>query len=240
MSQIFFFLLSALVPIVFFCFFIYLRDTEKEPISSLVKAFLLGCVILIPVVIVEAIFTAILSASGFSGSLKHFLDAFGIAGFVEEGFKLLALLFFVRKNIQFDQRYDGIVYAAFISLGFASIENIMYIFEYGFQTAIMRAFMAIPAHMFFAVFMGYHISLAHFGKLSKKNLNLVLALMVPLIIHGLYDYFLFDIEQFPTLYFAAIIVLCIGMWIIGLKRIRTHIAYDRSEIKKNGQDSLKV
>lgn len=204
---------------------------------SLVKAFALGCVIVIPILVVEYLFNAFLEAMGLTGSLRHFADAFGVAGFVEEGFKLLALIVFLQKNIHFNQRYDGIVYAAFISLGFASVENVFYIIEYGFSTAIMRAFMAVPAHMFFAVFMGYYVSIAYFGNIKKRNRYLFLALIVPLIIHGLYDYFLFDMERMPLIYFPAVILLCIGMWFFGLKKIRKLIEWDRDEIHNIGVDS---
>lgn len=231
-----YFLLSALVPIVFFCFFIYLRDTEREPLSSLVKAFLIGCVIVIPILAVEYGLSAVLEGIGLTGSLRHFADAFVVAGFVEEGFKLFALFVFLQRNIHFNQRYDGIVYAAFISLGFASVENVFYIVEYGFQTAILRAFMAVPAHMLFAVFMGYHISLAYFGDISKKAGNLILTFLIPFTLHGLYDYFLFDIERFPVVYFLFVILLCLFMWFYGLKRIQKLIAWDKNELNNIGAD----
>lgn len=224
------FILSALLPVVFFCFFIYLRDTDKEPIWILALSFLIGALITIPIAGIEFFLTHLLIDLGIGGSLKNFLNAFAIAGVIEEGIKYIAVYLFLRRNRFFDQCYDGIVYAAFISLGFASVENLLYIWRLGFETAIVRAFMAIPAHMLFAVFMGYYFALGFRSDQKKRTKHFLLALIVPVIFHGLYDFFLFDLEQSPVIYFVLITILCLSLWRYGLRRIRTLIAFDNERM----------
>ncbi|MGB3453225.1 MAG: PrsW family glutamic-type intramembrane protease [Moheibacter sp.] len=229
------FILSALLPVVFFCFFIYLRDTEKEPIWMLALSFLIGALITLPIAGIEFGLTHRLIKLGVGGSLKNFLNAFVIAGIVEEGVKYIAVYLFLRRNRFFDQCYDGIVYAAFISLGFASVENLLYIWRLGFETAIVRAFMSIPAHMLFAVFMGYYFALGFRSDQKKRTKHFLLALIIPVFLHGLYDFFLFDLEQSPVIYFVMITILCLSLWRYGLRRIRTLIAFDKERM--NNEES---
>jgi len=215
---------------VFFCFFIYLRDTDKEPLWMLALSFLIGVLITLPIASIEFGLTHLLIKLGIGGRLKNFLNAFAIAGIVEEGVKYIAVNLFLRRNRFFDQCYDGIVYAAFISLGFASVENLLYIWRLGFETAIVRAFMSIPAHMLFAVFMGYYFALGFRSDQSKRKKHLLLAFIIPVLLHGLYDFFLFDIQKSPVIYFVLITFLCLSLWRYGLKRIRTLIAFDNERM----------
>lgn len=201
----------------------------------LALSFLIGALITLPIAGIEFELTHRLIKLGVGGSLKNFLNAFAIAGIVEEGVKYIAVYLFLRRNRFFDQCYDGIVYAAFISLGFASVENLLYIWRLGFETAIVRAFMSIPAHMLFAVFMGYYFALGFRSDQKKRTKHFLFALIVPVILHGLYDFFLFDLQKSPVIYFVLTTILCLSLWRYGLRRIRTLIAFD-NERMNNGQN----
>ena len=105
-------------------------------------------------------------------------------------------MIFIWKNNNFDYRYDGIVYAVTSSLGFAAIENVMYIISYGTGVSIGRAIFAIPGHATFGVFMGYFLSRAKHFKNKEwfflKIIYLVLSIGVSVVIHGIYDFMLSD------------------------------------------------
>ena len=196
----------AVFPPLFLIYLIYKLDKhEKEPFNILFNVFILGCLTVIPVlfleIIVQYVFNFglvenILSVTG-SGLLGdknlHLLlyVVFGIA-IIEEYFKYLVLTRYAYKRDSFNEPMDGIVYGVVASLGFALIENVMYVFKYedGYYVAIARMFSAIPAHALMGVIMGYYVGKAKFSGNNERQLMLK-GLLAATILHSLYDYFLF-------------------------------------------------
>ena len=222
-------LIAAIFPVAVFMIIIYRRDTEKEPKGLLVKCFLGGCVITIPVVFL-GLFLDEFNVFN-SAAMSSFYDAFVVAATVEEGFKFLLLYFIIRKRNEFDQHFDGIVYAVFISLGFAFVENVLYVAEYGFGTAVVRAVLAVPAHGLFGVCMGYFFAHAKFSPKYRSGF-LLLSFLVPMVLHGLYDFFLMyldvvDSDGLILLLFFGFIALMICLWVVGIKFIRKHRTKDK-------------
>lgn len=134
----------------------------------------------------------------YSSISKAFADAFVLAAIPEELAKLIMLWLLLRKNPHFDERFDGIVYAVCIGMGFAGIENVMYLIggiENGtwIGTGIVRALFSVPAHFLFAVLMGYYYSIYHFG-IDRSTKIKVLILSAPIIAHGIYDGILMSIQ----------------------------------------------
>ena len=152
-------------------------------------AFALGSLAVIPVVFLE------LRLHIFDLSEKSILKisytAFIVAGLVEEGIKFFLFWFFVWRNKNFNEMYDGIVYSVFISLGFATTENIGYVLLSGFQAAFVRSVTAVPAHALFGVTMGYYFGKARFVNEKRSLKYLTLAFFVPILLHGVYDFILF-------------------------------------------------
>jgi len=186
-------LIISLAPVLIILYYIYVKDKyNKEPLPLLLKSLLMGALITIPVILVEGVLSALwygdfsLTKAGYS--------AFVVAGLTEELFKFLALYWLIWKNKEFDEKIDGIVYAVFISLGFAGIENIMYIFQYGASTGYTRAITAVPAHAFFGMVMGFYFAMAKFSP-GRKSVNLLKALFIPVLLHGFYDYILMSQEE---------------------------------------------
>ena len=133
----------AILPVIALATYIYIKDRfQREPLSLLLLALLCGALTTIPVMFVERFLQSMYPYEGVSGALYR---AFVVAGCTEEGFKLLALYLLIWRNRYFDEYFDGIVYAAFVSLGFAGVENIMYVFGGGVVTGIMRALLSVPA-----------------------------------------------------------------------------------------------
>ncbi|MCI6892324.1 MAG: PrsW family glutamic-type intramembrane protease [Treponema sp.] len=161
------------------------------------KVLLWGAVFSIPCAVVERFAISFIQAFYDIESVKYaFMEnTFGVA-LVEELSKWLVLMILVWRNNNFDYRYDGIVYATTASLGFAALENILYVVNFGTGVSIGRAIFAIPGHTTFGVFMGFFLSRAKTQELDNREfLKLILllfSLAIPMLIHGCYDFLLSD------------------------------------------------
>lgn len=208
-------LLASLAPVFIILFYIYLRDKyEREPLGMLVKALLLGIVIVLPVIFVERLLMNLMPESGKVASAAW--HAFVVAGTTEELFKFLALYLLIWNSPSFNEKFDGIVYAVFVSLGFAGVENVLYVLDGGMQTALTRAITAVPAHAIFGITMGYYLGIAHMYK-ELRGKYLGRALLIPIILHGIYDFILMvEIGYLLLLFVPYVIVL----YIWGMKKMK--------------------
>jgi RsiW-degrading membrane proteinase PrsW (M82 family) len=208
-------LLASLAPVFVILFYIYFRDKyEREPIALLIKALVVGIVIVIPVIFVERFLLILMPPAGKVGEAAY--HAFVIAGTTEELFKFLALYLLVWKSPSFNEKFDGIVYAVFVALGFAGVENVIYVLEGGIQTAITRALTAVPAHAIFGITMGYYLGIARMYKELRAN-YLGRALLVPIILHGMYDFILMVEIGWLLLLFIPYVIL---LYIMAMKKMR--------------------
>ncbi len=206
----------ALAPVVIILFYIYFRDKyEREPIGLLLKAIIAGGFITIPILLVEIGLSKI-GASFSSSSAEIIWRAFVVAATTEEVFKFLALYILIWANRNFNEKFDGIVYAVYISLGFALVENVLYVIQGGAGVGLMRALTAVPAHALFGVVMGYYFGLARFYK-EQRTFFMIRAIMWPVILHGFYDYCL--MSQIPVL-LIMFVPFIIYLWISGFKKMK--------------------
>ncbi len=208
-------LLASLAPVFIILFYIYFRDKyDKEPLGLLIKALLLGIAIVVPVIFVERMLMTMMPQSSKVAEAAY--HAFVVAGSTEELFKFLALYLLVWKNPNFNEKFDGIVYAVFVSLGFAGVENVLYVMDGGMQTALIRAITAVPAHAIFGITMGYYLGIAHmYQELKGKYLGR--ALLVPIILHGIYDFILMVEVGWLLLLFIPYVV---ALYIMGMKKMK--------------------
>ncbi|RLD44234.1 MAG: PrsW family intramembrane metalloprotease [Bacteroidetes bacterium] len=222
-------LLAAVAPVAIILLYIYYRDKyEKEPIKQLLKALAAGMFIVIPVIFVETFLGEIRLSLELPSQSDAFFNAFGIAAFSEEIFKFIAFLFIIWKSKDYNERFDGIVYAVFISLGFALVENIKYLMNYGNEIALMRGVLAVPAHALFGVTMGYYFSLSKFSSNKKDKVKFFyFAIIFPIILHGSYDFILMANEPMGMLAFVPFIIF---LWKTGFKRM--NILSENSRFKK--------
>ena len=217
------YLSAALLPALFLMRYIYRKDSiEKEPKGMLVGLVFLGVAAAVVAVILETLGTGILSNYLQEGMPAHtIVMAFLVVAVAEEGAKFLFLYWRTWRDPNFNYRFDGIVYAVFVSLGFAAFENISYVMGYGLTTAIARALLAIPAHMGFAVFMGYFYSrakkCADEGNMRGKRRNLSAALLVAVLLHGFYDACALLGTLLSALVFLAFVV---AMYIIVIRLVK--------------------
>ncbi len=230
-------ILAAIAPVIIFLYFIYRNDTHKEPFKLLIKCLLGGLVAVILTLTFNIPITQFKYLFNFPLG-NEFFDAFFSAAIPEELSKFIALYLVVRKSRDFDQHYDGIVYAVFVSLGFAAIENIMYVLQGGMNVAAVRAVLTIPGHGFFGVLMGYYFSLAHFHKGSGSWLYWLKAILYPVIFHGIYDFILFvlgytiDYPIVIIILFISFTYLIIRLWKLGFRKIKilTQVDKENEEI----------
>ena len=227
-------LVAALLPAIILFLYIWRKDAaQPEPFKWLFRALLAGAVLCIPVALVEMVISNYLFPAGGPTTLfGTTVQAFFVAAVPEECAKLLALWLVLRKNPYFDERFDGIVYAVFIGLGFAAIENIGYVFgeEEWVTVAITRALLAVPGHYAFAVLMGYYYSIYHFVDHSPKAAARVL--LIPVLFHGVYDAIAMSGTVNPVLggiSFFVLVYFCIKMHKLAKAKIVEQIKRDRPE-----------
>lgn len=216
----------AILPVIVLALYIYRKDKyEKEPFWMLLLAFFLGILsIPLDLIVVGMI-------NGFYLGETVFYHAFFEAGIPEELCKWLLFMIVIWRNKNFNEFFDGIVYACFIGLGFACVENLMYVlgnesFGAALTTGVMRALLSVPGHFLFAVIMGYFLGMAKFSPDSRAK-YLLLSLLCPMLAHGLFDYLLMlssafsesEMGAMSALLFILFIYLDIKMWKIGVRHI---------------------
>lgn len=209
----------ALAPGAFIGFFVWFKDHyEREPFKKLFICFLLGIISAVPAVLLSILLNK-LFAVNFNSLLSVAIYAFITVAFAEEVAKFLFLKLYAFKQKEFNEPFDGIVYGVSISLGFAGIENILYVIEGGTQVGLLRMFTAVPAHASFGIMMGYYFGLAWQHK--KKSLHYqTKGLLIAILLHGLYDFFLMQ-KNYPTFWILSFVGLAISIWLC-FKAMKIH------------------
>lgn len=215
-------ILLSILPVTILLGYIYWQDKfEREPLGQLAKAFAGGVLALVCAIIVATPLDQVVICNPF---LQGLYSAFITAAIPEEGFKFLFLYLFIWKSREFNEYFDGIVYAVFVSLGFACVENIMYVWQYGTEIAFQRGLFAVPAHFLFGVVMGYYFSLAKFRKQSNY---LLLVVVGAVIFHGTYNTLLFwsdTVAEVAPEVWVLIYLIFLGfdvlLWRHGIRNIK--------------------
>jgi len=202
---------AGIAPIVAFMSFIYLKDRITEPLPMIIRTFIGGALLVFPIMFIQY---AILSESP---SESNFILSFFHIAFFEEFFKWFIFMFLIYHHPEFDDHYDGIVYAVSISLGFASVENILYLITNGIEYALTRAFFPVSSHALFGIIMGYYLGKAKMNK-SYQRINITLAFFIPFVLHGSYNYIL---KSFTGYWVYILIPFMVGLWIFALHRMKT-------------------
>lgn len=220
----------ALLPGILIIIFIFRKDKiEREPVSLIVKLVLFGVLSCIPAIFLE-LFISELGPVYAEGTLTYALyEAFVIAALCEEICKYVFLRLGSWRHKAFDYRFDGIVYGVSVAVGFALLENILYVMEGGFYTALMRAFLAVPLHAFCGLFMGVAYGAAKRdsieGNRAKQRKATFMALFVPIMIHGIYDTLVFLNGVAP---FILLLVFVAFLYVIAIKYVNKYSREDWS------------
>jgi RsiW-degrading membrane proteinase PrsW (M82 family) len=205
------------------CYF-YLKDQfGVEPIVLVIKNFFYGALLVFPIMFIQYVLETE------NMILSNAMDAFLTTGLLEEFFKWFIIYYTAYLHFHFDEPYDGIVYGAAVSLGFATTENILYLIANGLEFALGRALLPVSSHAIFGVVMGFYLGKAKFASKSKRKW-LLLSLLIPILLHGVYDYIL--ISQTNWIY--IMLPFMIFLWWLGLHKVKkAHIlSAQYAEIQK--------
>ncbi len=205
-------LAAAIAPGIALLAYFYWKDRyDTEPLPMIVKLFLTGVLIVLPTMILQRGLTHMWGESPLTFS-------FVISAGVEEFLKWFVLYHIVFNHTEFDEPYDGIVYAVAVSLGFATLENVLYAFfePATFGTLMIRALLPVSGHALFGVFMGYSLGRAKFSSGRKVRLHLMLALLLPILLHGFYDYLMTTVSQ---AWIWLVVPFMFLLWFGGIRHV---------------------
>ena len=221
----------AVLPGLLIMFWVYKKDKiEKEPKGLLFKLFILGAISIIPAVLLEWGAEWVLESSltdGMDELLIIALDNFLGVALMEEFCKYIMLKKGSWKHPAFDYRFDGIVYSVMVGMGFAVVENIMYVVENGLSNAIMRALTSVPGHASFAICMGVYYGAAKvaesWGDLAQSKKLRKKALWMPVLMHGFFDFCL-SVDSWVAIVVFFIYIIAVD--IVVIKKIKKYSRED--------------
>ncbi len=209
-------IIAVIPPLAFMLYIHHLDRIEEEPHGLILKALALGAAAVIPAALVELLLGMIplFGAGGIAGAA---LKSFIVIAPVEEAVKLAVVLLFIWKNPNFNEENDGIVYTGAAAIGFALLENIMYVFQSGFGTGVLRAVTSIPLHTFTGVLMGYFVGIAKFAPSSGERYRAIWkGFLIAYLVHAVYDTFALSATAVALL----ILPLVVALFVFGLIYLR--------------------
>lgn len=207
-----FVLISAgIAPSLALLSYFYLKDHYKtEPLATVLRSFIFGAMLVFPIMFIQYAF----KEEGLIVSVWS--QAFILTASIEEFFKWFIFYYMIYRLADFDHPYDGIVYGVSISLGFATVENVLYLLNYGVEFAIGRAILPVSSHALFGVIMGYYFGRAKFT--SNRKLFLWISLTVPILLHGIYDYILL---QFQKNWLMIMVPFMLYLWLSAMRKVKS-------------------
>lgn len=212
----------AVAPGICIGLFIYLKDKhEREPIGLLIKSFFYGMVSVVVTLLISVPLSGFIPIDE-QDLTQQAVHAFLIVALVEEFSKYLFVRGVLFRNPNFNEPFDGIVYSVMVSMGFATLENVMYVVDGGWSVAVLRMFTAVPAHATFAVLMGYYLGLSKF--VHHKSHYGWYGLGMATLFHGAYDYFWFIAQVngvWAGIWLGALVSLALGIQ-LSRKAIKIH------------------
>ncbi|MCE4047195.1 glutamic-type intramembrane protease PrsW [Bacillus sp. Au-Bac7] len=201
--------------------YFYLKDQyESEPIALVFRAFITGALLVFPIMFIQYVLRVEEAVP------SHLLNSFVTTSLLEEFFKWFILFFTAYQHIEFDEPYDGIIYGVSISLGFATVENILYLVANGVEYALGRALLPVSSHALFGVIMGYYLGKGKFTMPRSKWI--CYSLIVPFILHGIYDYIL----TFQKNWLLFITPFMLFLWWLGLRKVKMARELSREHVSK--------
>lgn len=231
---------AAIVPGLLLLYYVYSKDFNPEPKRMIYKGFLYGALsVFVSTLISGPLLNLGLYVNEPSTLLEAVKVSFFGAAIPEESAKLFMLWLLLRNSPEFDERYDGMVYAACVGLGFACVENLMYVISSGaawFYVSMTRALFAVPGHFAFAIVMGYYYSKNHFDWSRTTEFDKIKVWLYPVLLHGIYDTLAFSSELsvgFSGLITIALIYFCYRLFKFTRKRILEEAERNRLETVNN-------
>ncbi|EPD53192.1 glutamic-type intramembrane protease PrsW [Paenisporosarcina sp. FSL H8-0542] len=201
----------AIAPgLALFSYFYLRNQISSEPSRTLFHTFIYGAILTFPILFIQHVF-----------EVEHIFQSMFIrnvlfTSLLEEFFKWLVLVMAIYQHVEFDDPYDGILYGASVSLGFATVENILYIFTFGLDTAFLRALLPVSSHAIFGVVMGYYLGRAKFALSESSKPLLFIALLAPLCLHMVYN----GILSIKSISMYFMIPFMLFLWWLCLAKVK--------------------
>ncbi len=220
----------AIAPgLALFSYFYLRKQIAKEPSRTLFHTFLYGAIMTFPILFIQHVFE---EENVFANSfLRNVIFTSGI----EEFFKWLILLIAIYRHVEFEDAYDGILYGASVSLGFATVENIIYLLSFGMDTAFLRALLPVSSHALFGVVMGYYFGKAKFAIEADINRYLFLAFLASYGLHFIYN----AILTVSDLWLYLIIPFMLFLWWFGLTRVKYAHMFAMQQFRRKAHTNMK-
>ena len=227
----------SLAPAIAIVWFIYWMDQyDKEPLRALIKTFLLGALAILPPLVYQYFALNWLQQHSTQEGWSYYIGiSFFVVALSEEASKFMVVRYYAYPRPFFNEPFDGIIYGAMAAMGFATVENIGYVAEYGLTTAFSRMFLSVPAHGCFGVLMGYYVGLAKFSGKGKAGWLMARGLVLSIVFHGVYDLFLFVQQDggitshIPAAYLFGSALLSYGVAIrLSWQAIKLHQAISKN------------
>ena len=216
----------AIAPgLALFSYFYLRKQIAKEPSLTLFHTFLYGAIMTFPILFIQHVFE---EENIFS---NYFFRNVVFTSGLEEFFKWLILLLAIYRHVEFEDAYDGILYGASVSLGFATVENIIYLLTFGTDTAFLRALLPVSSHALFGVVMGYYFGRAKFAVAANANNYLFLALLAPYGLHFIYN----GILAVHDLWLYLIIPFMLFLWWFGLTRVKYAHSFAMQQFRRKAR-----
>lgn len=202
---------AAIAPgLALFSYFYLRNQMATEPRRTLLQTFIFGLMITFPIMFIQYVMQeeAVIT--------NPYLVNVVFSSSLEEFFKWMIIFAFIYRHMEFDDPYDGILYGAAVSLGFATVENILYLLTFGIDTAFMRALLPVSSHALFGVVMGYYFGKSKFSNNNHSLEYLVLSFGAPLILHFIYN----SIMMFEGYWTYLIAPFMLFLWWLALKKVK--------------------
>lgn len=232
-------ILVSILPAIIIGFYAYKIDKGKEPVTLLALLFCMGVTSSLVVLgvskVLELIIPFFAKATESMNFLELFVKVFLEIAFVEEICKWVVIYILGYKNKEYDESYDIIVYAIFVALGFATFENLIYVLNANsVNLAFQRGLFAIPGHVAYGIFMSYYLTVAKIHYIRRDNLEfmaLVKSILIPVTIHGIYDFCVFTNNTLFTVLFYIFVVILFAISFMKLRNLASANA-DMKQIKR--------
>lgn len=200
------------------------RDRQREPVGNLLVYVLLGALSVVPAALLEGVATELFAASRAWLTAAVGLPLYAVLGvaLLEELPKRILLGLRAARDPHLEEPFDWIVYGVAVGLGFATVENVLYVYRHGTETGLLRAVTAVPAHAFLGTLMGWRLARAMAVSSATARRERQLSLVEPVLWHAAYDLPLFAARAAaPGLFLTLFLVLLVWLWRLSAARVAT-------------------
>jgi RsiW-degrading membrane proteinase PrsW (M82 family) len=226
------YIVFGILPSLTWLFYYLSKDLHPEPKKMILKVFLWGALITIPVFFVQIGFAHLLEKTNLNPTISSLIYWFLVIAFSEEFFKYLVVKIKVINSPYLDEPLDIMLYMVVAALGFAALENILYLFtptgQMSFNQLIDRTLLisfvrfigATFLHTLCSAVIGYSLAIS-FCEVKKKYLPLGAGLIMATLLHGIYDFSIMTLSGYAKFAVPVIVIIALAFLVFsGFERLK--------------------